>query len=556
MSDRPNQDGLRRRRATSGPTSYAAPGDAFETALDVSLQRWPDAQKSERDWAHFAARINARVALTKRAKSLDSISDEELLASPLSEGGKESHKCAPLGEENGHADDTNREAQARHSSGISSDVAPVSAHDGAPPTAAQSTDVEGSMGQSTYDRDRDRRGFKELAKLAGSPPRPRASSISGVRPAIDQDDHDSGLVDLQALASVDAGAVDRASVTPLASSRSLGDAPRDAIRERSDASGRLSAPPLPLPSGRLTPPPMPPSVRPLPSTVGPLVSPTIVRPIMSAQAALGTSATRVPAGRSSLGRITAVVGFAALAAGAFFVVRTMRAPAASAPDSVAVATHAVGAAAPVAQQAAAQAPALTPAANPGVDPLSLPKEVAVVGGHHATRTWHPGHGPGGQALVAKGDGKEKNEADDAPVAEAAPAAKETPATPPPASNNALLDSIKQASAPAAVPTPEGTPVPAAAAATPGSGVAQRPSQGQVTGALGAVLPDARGCLNEDDPVSRAHVVFASDGTVQSVSISGFAAGKPVEACIKAALSKAHVAPFAEATYGATVTVRP
>ena len=71
-----------------------------------------------------------------------------------------------------------------------------------------------------------------------------------------------------------------------------------------------------------------------------------------------------------------------------------------------------------------------------------------------------------------------------------------------------------------------------------------------------MLPAARGCLGDDDGVSRAHVVFGSDGAVQSVSVTGFAAGKPLEACIKTALGKAHVPPFAEATYGATVTVRP
>jgi hypothetical protein len=52
------------------------------------------------------------------------------------------------------------------------------------------------------------------------------------------------------------------------------------------------------------------------------------------------------------------------------------------------------------------------------------------------------------------------------------------------------------------------------------------------------------------------VVFGSDGAVQSVAVSGWAAGKAAEACIKGALGKARVPAFAEATYGATVTVRP
>ena len=54
-------------------------------------------------------------------------------------------------------------------------------------------------------------------------------------------------------------------------------------------------------------------------------------------------------------------------------------------------------------------------------------------------------------------------------------------------------------------------------------VPQKPSQGAVTGALGAVLPRARACLGPDDPISRATVVFSSGGSVQSVSVSGAAA---------------------------------
>jgi hypothetical protein len=86
-------------------------------------------------------------------------------------------------------------------------------------------------------------------------------------------------------------------------------------------------------------------------------------------------------------------------------------------------------------------------------------------------------------------------------------------------------------------------------------VAQRPSQGQVAGAIGSVMPAAKACLNGDEPMSRATVTFQSDGTVKSVSVSGFAAGKPQEACIKTALSKATVSPFAEATYPVPVTIR-
>jgi hypothetical protein len=86
-------------------------------------------------------------------------------------------------------------------------------------------------------------------------------------------------------------------------------------------------------------------------------------------------------------------------------------------------------------------------------------------------------------------------------------------------------------------------------------VPQKPSQGAITGAIGAVLPGARECLGPDDAVSRASITFTSGGSVQSVSVTGGAVGKPAEGCIKAALGKAKLAPFAEPTYTANVTVR-
>jgi hypothetical protein len=98
-------------------------------------------------------------------------------------------------------------------------------------------------------------------------------------------------------------------------------------------------------------------------------------------------------------------------------------------------------------------------------------------------------------------------------------------------------------------------VPAAALSGGAGDLPQHPSQGAITGALGGVLPAARRCLGPDDPVSRAAIVFASSGSVQSVTVSGAAAGTPAEACIKDALGKAKVPPFAEPTSTANITVR-
>jgi hypothetical protein len=137
-----------------------------------------------------------------------------------------------------------------------------------------------------------------------------------------------------------------------------------------------------------------------------------------------------------------------------------------------------------------------------------------------------------------------------------------PATPAPkveskdgtvASEDALGKAMKTAAGPsdsAKMTTPDDNKPQYAAGSVP-----QRPSQGAVIGALGAVMPNARACLDADDAVSRATVTFASDGTVKNVAVNGGAKGKPAEACIKGALSHAKVSPFAEESYTTTVTVR-
>ena len=89
-----------------------------------------------------------------------------------------------------------------------------------------------------------------------------------------------------------------------------------------------------------------------------------------------------------------------------------------------------------------------------------------------------------------------------------------------------------------------------------SSVPRKPSQGAIQGAIGMVLPAARMCLGPDDPISHATITFKSDGTVESVSISGGALGKPAEACVRAALMRAHVPPFAQPIFTAPATVRP
>jgi hypothetical protein len=126
----------------------------------------------------------------------------------------------------------------------------------------------------------------------------------------------------------------------------------------------------------------------------------------------------------------------------------------------------------------------------------------------------------------------------------------------PASNAALGEAVQHAvGGGAAAPAAADPVAPEAPHYAPGS-VPQKPSQGAVTGALTRVLPAARSCLNPDDPLSRANVTFISGGTVSSVVITGGAAGKPAEECIRRALMKANVPPFAQDTYAANINVRP
>ena len=148
----------------------------------------------------------------------------------------------------------------------------------------------------------------------------------------------------------------------------------------------------------------------------------------------------------------------------------------------------------------------------------------------------------------------------------APAAAASAATNPEVAANApppapagtavnLESAMQQAAGPqSTLSTPTAAPTEAPAAAP--TSVTLKPSQGAINGALGAALPGARACLGPDDPISRASVTFQSDGTVQSVSVTGGAAGKPAEACIRSALMRAKVPPFATPTFTAPATIRP
>jgi hypothetical protein len=192
------------------------------------------------------------------------------------------------------------------------------------------------------------------------------------------------------------------------------------------------------------------------------------------------------------------------------------------------------------------APAPTPlaAADKGVDPSSLPP-VDTSGTAHAS--------PSAPAVAAV-----------AKPAAPAPAAAATldpklvavvpTSTASPDDGKSLTALMQQA---AGVTSGASTAAPASPDApqvAPGS-VPLKPSVGALHGALGAALPGARACVDPDDAISHAMVTFQSDGSVQNVTVSGGAAGKPAEACIRAALMKARVPPFASPTFSAPATIR-
>lgn len=84
---------------------------------------------------------------------------------------------------------------------------------------------------------------------------------------------------------------------------------------------------------------------------------------------------------------------------------------------------------------------------------------------------------------------------------------------------------------------------------------EKPSNAAVLGALGAVRGAVKACIADTDKPTRISVVFQSDGSVRSVSVSGGATGG-AEACVQAAVRKARVAPFMADSFSTSFSVSP
>ena len=404
------------------------------------------------------------------------------------------------------------------------------------------------MGTQTV-RQRDRSNFKDLAEMAATPP-PSSSAFklpvgpmsgpasgplsggaaSGQPVPSSADPNDSGLVDLQMVAAADPHGAERAKTTVLASAGLFDEEPGSIPPPSMNAQVVADAVPT---SGHMPISGMRPVAH----------ADVIIRSVPADGTASAPAAQENKKKRGLVLLLGSVVTLAAMAAGVAFFVKVKGNPLghqASPPVAVAV-----------------QAPEAVPAtpATPVVAAAPVAADPSLEGAKSSPTSEKLALAPK-QILPSKSGGNGKIAPPSAP-SKPSPASlgtqEEKPVATAPGAPGDLKGAMRTSVGPeekqvqAAAPTgPEFAP----------GMVPQKPSQGAVAGAIGAVLQNARTCLGPDDPISKALVVFGSSGAVSAVTVTGHAAGTPAEACIKTAFSKAKVNPFAESTYSANVTVRP
>lgn len=504
--------------------------------VDALLEEWPTQERSALEWDDFAEKIMSR--LDEPFDPLAALSPEEvtfpekILLAPVAKGANTSGAEAPMS----------------HPLSLSS---ASSTGEG----GARKPHLEETMGAVSQRGDR-RSSLQDLAKLANEGPRSQRGGNGpdsfAAAPMSQRStgrlSEGSGVVDLQSLTSL-----------PEAPSSEFAVPSSAAIPPKSDTFA-VSAPVASAPHVVAAVPSEAPAS--LQESIPPM-------PVSIAPAYLSDSGISQPRRMSGpgVGVIAGgLVGVLAVAAGALFFVTTSNHKGASVADtaaaSVAVTTPAetkgeTAAVAPVAQVEEVAKPSANPS-DGALDPSALPvsgakdnTKEAAAGSHHS----HASKDAPVAAVAAPSSKSDKASAKETKDSKGKVAAAEP--TPPPPSGipeGALGDAMKKASSGGVVGAGvEKDSAPTFAAGT----VPQRPSQGTLTSALGRVLSKAKSCIGPDDPISRASVVFGSAGTVQSVAVSGNAAGKPAEACIKTALSGAKLnTPFAEPTYTTTVTIRP
>jgi hypothetical protein len=386
-------------------------------------------------------------------------------------------------------------------------------------SAAFGKPVEGAKMAVTSER-RERRSFQELAEMArsGSLTPPPAASVAPKpeAPAAPAGTTDvaakgSGVLDLAAMAAADPAGAERAQSTPLA------------------ASGLFEEPPS---------------------------APSVQQAALAAPAAVVARAvpTQAPEANKKSGAgvymlFGGVAVIAAAAAGFFFVVKPRMAADA---NKVALAPPPPA----VTQQAPAQpvAQATAPKQDNAIDPTALP--TANASGAPATPTGTAPFPVASGALPFAAPKPQDPTPQASAVATAPAATTPDPVASAPAPGPTSSASLEEQMRQAAGPSTSATAAPTVDTPQPQGAVPMKPSQGAVSGAISAVMPAARQCLGPDDPVSHATIIFQSNGSVQSVSITGGAQGKPAETCLRQALMRAKIAPFAQQTFTAYATIRP
>jgi hypothetical protein len=123
------------------------------------------------------------------------------------------------------------------------------------------------------------------------------------------------------------------------------------------------------------------------------------------------------------------------------------------------------------------------------------------------------------------------------------------------SEKSLGEQIEEAAGSDQAPSPGASSNEDTVPTNPDGVVPVYPSLGAIHSALARALHEAQACVEGDVPISHARVTFNSTGTVEDVTVTGWAAGKPAEACVRNALTKPRVAPFLQPTYAVPVTIR-
>ncbi len=473
--------------------------------LDSLLAEWPsvDGASTDVQWDERAASIVTAATSAKQPKSA-ALSDDALFAAPL----------AGLPEEGVLGMPTQTSATGASATGT-----------GRLPQGTKEV-VEKKMGNPS-DRNRDRTSFQDLAKMAATPPPPTTSMnptpapaavSSGAVRGTEASKDDSGIVDLKAMATADPGAVERSQSTPLATAGLFDD---DVAPKAAGSSGLAAAVGAPSSSGALAP-----------ATLAASTSTNAPEPVAAVAAPVAKPEQKKKGG----GLLLLLGGFgavAAIAAGVFFFVIRHKVPATVANNNPVVAAQP---ATPTTSTAVAPAASIAM-----VDDTTTPDLVDNTPGKAIPK--FNGYKPGVKPGPNTNPGAAPSSSVDPKLTFVMPQTS-------PGSGGDLDEEMRQR-----VDGKKGSTLTPASTPTAAGNVPQKPSQGQVAGAINVVLPAARACVNADDPISKATVVFQSDGSVQSVTVTGFASGKGAEGCIKTALTKAKVPAFAEPSYAFPVTVR-